>query len=198
MTEIQSKVFNLIEGNREISLEELITKSGLKQIVITNSTNALIKMKKIYATKKNESQVFSIPSPVKEKKDKKKRQVSAKSDDGFLKRDKSKFIYNGEVFGKGRLVLTIIRDYMRKRPRTKFDDLERAWPRQSLQPGYGVVRKLNDARKHKKRFFLDKEDILATADQKFAVTNQWGKANIKLFLIHAKSLGFKVTVKAGK
>lgn len=107
-------------------------------------------------------------------------------------RDTSKLKFNGELYGKGRLVLAVVKKYVEDNPRTTFSKLKEVFP-DELQPRYGVVEEFSKAKKisaDRDRFFLKAEDLIKVGDKKIAVCNQFGSHNLPLK--HFKSLGFVI------
>lgn len=111
------------------------------------------------------------------------------------KKDHSKYTFKGKSYGKGRLVLAVVKDYVSNNPNTSFDDLKKAFP-DSWQAGgakkldnRAVFGKLSDAEKkssenaNNKRFHFFKEgETIQLSDEVIAVSNQWGIGNIGGFV----------------
>jgi len=108
------------------------------------------------------------------------------------KRDTSKYTFNGEAFAKSRLVLAVVKDYVRKNPDTTFDGLKKAFPDEwqadkPNQRNRAVFVRLADAEKlfedkgHRRHFFKEGETI-QLSDEVIAVSNQWGIGNIGGFV----------------
>ncbi len=107
-------------------------------------------------------------------------------------RDTSKLKFNGELYGKGRLVLAVVKKYVEDNPKTTLTKLKEIFPNE-LQPRYGVVEEVSKAKKisaDRDRFFLKPEDLIKVGDKKIAVCNQFGSHNLPLK--HFKSLGFVI------
>jgi hypothetical protein len=104
-------------------------------------------------------------------------------------KDYTKYEFNERTYGKGRLVLAVVKYYMERNPNTKFSELKNKF---SNNQGMVVLateaeaRKLYEEKKYK-RHFLNSGEIIQTDDKTFiAVSNQWGK-NIKDFIILCKN-----------
>lgn len=109
------------------------------------------------------------------------------------RRDKTKYMFQGKVYPKNRLVLAIIKNYVQQNNPT-YEKLAEVFDK-SLQGSLGVVELYDNALKisdAKKRFFLNEEDIIYLADSKIVVCTQWGIFNIVKFIKQAKSLGFDI------
>jgi len=106
-------------------------------------------------------------------------------------RDKTKYMFEGKVYPKNRLVLAIIKKYVEQN-NPSYQVLQNIFDK-SLQGSLGVVElydnaiKISDA---SKRFFMKDEDILTLYGSKVVVCTQWGIFNIIKFIKRAQSLGF--------
>ncbi|MGO8749404.1 MAG: hypothetical protein ACLQNE_25885 [Thermoguttaceae bacterium] len=115
--------------------------------------------------------------------------------------DKTKYRFEGQDLGKGRLVLSVIRKHVQTNPRTAFSSLEKSFPKE-LQGVYGCFATVEKAkqiweRKKRKRHFLNPEDIIELEDSKIAVCSQWGRGkentgNIGSFVETARGLGYSI------
>lgn len=111
-------------------------------------------------------------------------------------RDLSKFQFESEVYGKGRLVLAVVRASVLKSPPKNCGDLKLRFP-DKLQGAWGVVSNVQEVEKRlgakaKKRYFINEDEIIHLAsNEAVAVSNQWGN-NFDGFLSHARELGFKI------
>ncbi|OFY85378.1 MAG: hypothetical protein A3F72_03685 [Bacteroidetes bacterium RIFCSPLOWO2_12_FULL_35_15] len=107
-------------------------------------------------------------------------------------RDTSKLKFNGELYGKGRLVLAVVQKYMLDNPKTTFTKLKEVFP-DELQPRYGMIQEVSKAKKisaDRDRYFLKPEDLIKVGDKKVAVCNQFGSHNLPLK--YFKTLGFVI------
>lgn len=108
-------------------------------------------------------------------------------------RDKTKYMFEGKVFPKNRLVLAIIKKYADEHNPT-FNELNEVFDR-SLQGSLGVVELYETAIKTSdaaKRYFLKDADVLVLNNEKVVVCTQWGIFNIVKFIKRAQSLGFNI------
>ena len=109
--------------------------------------------------------------------------------------DKTKYIFNGNSFGKGRLVLAVVEKYVSDNPNTSRQQLDNKFP-SKLQGSIGVVTSIEEAegKFEGKRHFV-KSPIKLT-DATVAVCSQWGVNNINDFLEHVSlELGFSIDEK---
>jgi Endonuclease NucS len=113
-------------------------------------------------------------------------------------KDLTKYNFNGEVYGKSRLVLAVVKAYLQDKPKTTFEGLKAAFP-DSNQGSWGVIALQERGqevfnRSGYYRYFIDDSDVLRTADQKaIVVCNEWGVGNIGKFIERARELGFQIT-----
>ena len=110
-------------------------------------------------------------------------------------RDKTKYMFEGKVYPKNRLVLAIIKKYIAENP-VSFDELNKVFDK-SLQGSLGVIETYDNAQKisdASKRYFMKDEDILFLTDTKTVVCTQWGIFNIVKFVKRAEALGFEIEI----
>lgn len=111
-------------------------------------------------------------------------------------KDTTKYYFDGKVYGKGRLVLAVVKRYIELNPSTTFAELQRAFPAM-CQGSIGVVATTEQANyiytvSGRKRHFLDHGDLIQLQDGPVAVSNQWGIGNIDKFIKRAAELRFLV------
>lgn len=108
-------------------------------------------------------------------------------------RDKTKYMLDGKVYPKNRLVLAIVKKYTEQHNPT-FEQLNNVFDK-SLQGSLGVVETYENAAQISdcaKRYFMKDEDVLSLNGQKVVVCTQWGIFNIVKFVKRAQSLGFVI------
>ncbi len=114
--------------------------------------------------------------------------------DGEVKRrDTTKYLFNGVVYSKNRLVLAIVKDYTEKN-QVSFRELSEIF-HSSLQGSIGVVERVEiaqDRQDYQIRFFTAETEIITLTDGNVYVCNQWGILNIPRFLSRAKELGYVI------
>lgn len=119
-----------------------------------------------------------------------------KSDPKEVKaKDFSKYLFNGNTYGKSRLVLAVVKKYVEDHHPATFDELEEAFP-SSIQGSLGVVRRIEDVSdKYKgvggvKRYFVGDVIELASGEQVIVCT-QFGAPNTEKFVEHVTNkLGY--------
>lgn len=111
-------------------------------------------------------------------------------------RDFSKYSFNGQLYGKGRLALAVISAYVSENDGMTQHDLAKVFPNH-LQGSHGVFCGLDEAlrlydQERRKRYFIKNEEIVELADGLIAVCNQWGRANIDSLIEAARELGYEI------
>ena len=114
-------------------------------------------------------------------------------DDALKTRDKTKYLFEGRICLKNRLVYEVVKKFILDNPNISFNELNDVFY-DKLQGSFGVVRIKSTIDEQKKiRYFYKDEDTLKLADETLVVvSNQWGKENIKPFIVLAKSLGYEI------
>lgn len=111
--------------------------------------------------------------------------------------DRTKFIYNGEKYNKGRLVLAVMKDYVGDHNKKTFSELRKDFPH-DLQGSSGVFVTKEEAigkfeRTGYKRYYIKDDELIKLEDESvIAVTTQWGKGNIHKFIDRAREFGYKI------
>lgn len=110
-------------------------------------------------------------------------------------KDHTHYLFNGIEYNKRKLVLAVIKDWISKHSPKAFDDLLQAFP-QEIRGG-GMFVPLAEAkaiyeRQGIDRHFLGDDEIIQFSDSQFAISNQWGKGNIKKFLDQTMKLGYEI------
>ena len=114
-----------------------------------------------------------------------------------------KYIFNGAEYGIGRIVLTIIMEYMKKNKNVTLDELQKIFSGElqrckkykffkadNIVEEYPEAERINKDSK-KERFFM-KDAISLNNGKKVVVCREWGKDNIDQFITKAEKLGFKI------
>ena len=105
-------------------------------------------------------------------------------------RDYSKYIFEGQTYGKGKLVLAVVQKYVAENPSVTFDDLQKAFP-DSLQGSKGVVRLSSSVSPEDKgvggvkRYYINAGEVITIAGKEILVSDQWGAGNIEKFIKNA-------------
>ena len=110
--------------------------------------------------------------------------------------DYTKYSFNGLLLGKGRFVLEVVKEYLKRNPLT-FGELKHVFP-DEMQGSTGVINKFDFVEtkygnKSDKRHYLKDNEILISSDNiKFVVSTEWGVGNINRVLDFANNEGFQV------
>ena len=112
-------------------------------------------------------------------------------------RSLQKYIFQGEQYGKGPLVLAVVKHYLKENPKATLKQLQENIFPNSLMHRFGIVADLKIAESFgaRPRFFLREDQIITLGDKKtkVVVCNQFTFDNLQPFLKHIKSnLGLKV------
>lgn len=112
-------------------------------------------------------------------------------------KDTNQYTFEGEKYGKARLVLAVISDFVQNNSNITYAELAQKFHKK-LQGSVGVFATREEAEEiysktSRKRHFLKPEEIIKLADSEIAVSTQWGASNIQNFLEAAKLLGYKIT-----
>ena len=114
-----------------------------------------------------------------------------------MSKDKSTYTFNGNTYGKGRLVLAVVEQYVSDNPGLAKEELEEKFPA-ALQGSIGVLSSIEEAEgKYKgKRHFVKNPIRLTNAT--IAVCSQWGAGNLEGFLQHTTGeLGYAINEESG-
>ena len=108
-------------------------------------------------------------------------------------RDKTRYMFNGNVYLKNKLVLAVVKDYVLKNQAITCSELKVVFDK-SLQGSIGVVEYEHIAKQRKDyqvRFFAKDDEVLQLIDGDMFVCSQWGVLNISNFIKRAEQLGYK-------
>ena len=109
-------------------------------------------------------------------------------------RDKTRYMFNGNVYLKNKLVLAVVKDYVSKNQAITCNELKTVFDK-SLQGSIGVVEYENIAMQRKDyqvRFFAKEDEILQLIDGNMMVCSQWGVLNISNFIKRAEQIGYVI------
>ncbi len=118
------------------------------------------------------------------------------------KRDYTQYRFDGQVVGKGRLVLLLVQRFVADHPDAAFDELRGAFPDnlQAESPTQFSTQRKVVARfgevedSERRRFFVGAEDRIAVGQDVVVVSREWNITNIRSVLARAVELGYVVTV----
>jgi hypothetical protein len=109
--------------------------------------------------------------------------------------DRTRYKFMGNEYGKNRLVLAIIKNYVQHNDNCTLESLQTIFPRR-LQGTYGVVDTFENAneiytRTKLQRHFLD-NIIRLRSGQQIVVCTQWRIDNINQFINKAREIGYDI------
>lgn len=108
-----------------------------------------------------------------------------------------KYYFENYEYGKGRLVLAVVKAYVRDNPNVTFEELKAIFPDYIIKKPYGILQKIEYV-KHKypndyyKRFFVKPNELIHLQDSHICVCTQWEKRYIDKFINKSISLGYEI------
>lgn len=113
------------------------------------------------------------------------------------KRNIKKYAFNNQSYGKGRLVLAVVKEYVVDHPKTSFVELASVFPKE-LQGSSGVFVEQAVAedvfeRAGHKRHFIKPDELIKLDNIKIAVSTEWSVENIDKIIEKAETLGYLIT-----
>lgn len=111
------------------------------------------------------------------------------------KKDLTRYLYNGQKFGKSRLVLAVISDFVEKNPSVTFSQLKEKFPAnlQGSEVFTTFEEANNKANDNNKRNFIKPNELITLGDAStIAVSTQWGINNINRFIDHCKIMNINL------
>lgn len=106
-------------------------------------------------------------------------------------KDYTKYIFNGNKYGKNRLVLAVIKDYVNNNPTITYEDLQVVFPN-SLQGIETFTTETEAKQKKDRRNFIKKNELITLSNATIAVSTQWGIGNIEPFINHCKGMNIDI------
>ena len=110
------------------------------------------------------------------------------------KRDTTRYMFEGNVYLKNRLVLAVVHAYVRDHPDISRSELKSVFSK-SLQGSLGVVEFAEIAELRgdcNVRFFAKEDEVVHLCDGDVYVCSQWGILNIPNFIKYATQLNYKI------
>lgn len=114
-------------------------------------------------------------------------------------RDTTKYELDGVRYGKSRVALAIVKEYLKRHPEVTASAQLTAKGvfEKALQGSMAVIRPLAEAKTYagyEKRFFCSDDEMLSLDDGVFVVSSQWSANNVDRLINRAKELGIDVTI----
>lgn len=110
------------------------------------------------------------------------------------KRDTTRYLFEGYIYLKNRLVLAIVKAYVANNGSITCQQLKQVFDK-SLQGSIGVVESVEIAKlrsDYSVRFFAKPDEVIHLSDGDMFVCTQWGIGNIINFIKRAEQLGFEI------
>ncbi|RZK27049.1 MAG: hypothetical protein EOO43_00885 [Flavobacterium sp.] len=111
--------------------------------------------------------------------------------DSVKNKDYTKYLFKGQKFGKNRLVLEVIKDFVERNPTITYSQLQAKFPNY-LQGRETFTTEALAKLKNDRRNFIEPNELISLSDETIAVSTQWGIANIKPFIEHCKSMNIDI------
>lgn len=106
-------------------------------------------------------------------------------------KDYTKYIFNGNKYGKNRLVLAVVKDYVNNNPTITYEELQVVFPN-SLQGIETFTTETEAKQKKDRRNFIKKNELITLSNATIAVSTQWGIVNIEPFINHCKGMNIDI------
>ena len=111
-------------------------------------------------------------------------------------KDTTKYRFGGKTHFKNRLVLAVVKAYVKDTPAITYDKLKKVFP-DILQGSYGVFMKSSAARKiyndsSRWRHFHKRGENIKINGARISVCTEWTITNINGFIYRAEELGFEI------
>ena len=205
----QSKIIDFVSNNPNCDAKEIANGTKLKSDVVATSIKKLLEIgtiirkekgKKLSYTSQTISPIDETPvvdeTPVTEiSKEKESAAVTPKEKTKSAGRDLTKYKFNGGEYGKGPLVLAVVKKFVEDKPKTTIQNLAKAFPPELLFR-FGIFQEMKEAHKisnGRPRYSLKPEQTIKLKDGKsIAVCNQFTSETIKPFLKAAKENGYSI------
>lgn len=111
-------------------------------------------------------------------------------------KDYTKYIFKGSEYNKRKLVLAVIQTWITENNPSTFSHLIEAFPlnihRSKLFVPLDEAKATYERQNIPRHFMNDDEVIEFSPNEKYAISNQWGKGNIEAFINNAKNLGYEI------
>jgi hypothetical protein len=108
-------------------------------------------------------------------------------------RDYSKYAFNGQSYGKNRLVLAVIKAFVEQNSSITFSQLKAKFP-DNLQGSEIFTTETLAKQKRDRRNFIEPEELISLTDETIAVSTQWGINNIIPFIEHCRRMGMLIKI----
>ncbi len=114
-------------------------------------------------------------------------------------KDYTKYIFKGQKFGKGRLVLAVVTDYVKNNQSISFPELKTIFPDEIqydsfMNQKYGIIQTESLVRDQNwdKHFFTNDNEKINLHGTTILISREWGANNISQFLRSAENAGIQI------
>ncbi len=112
-------------------------------------------------------------------------------------RDYTKYEFNGILHHKNRLVLAVIKQYVKENQKTTYAKLRMVFSKNLSNNGVfdtlEVAHDINNRNGHPRHFIKDEDVVKLSDGETIAVSTEWSITNNRGFLIKARKLGYEIT-----
>jgi len=116
------------------------------------------------------------------------------TDDNIVRKDITRYLFNGKQLNKRRLVLECIRQYIEDSGERNPETLKELFP-DCLQGSMGIIKPAVEAERYSNatdHYFFNDEDVLNLKDGPYVVCKDWTVHNIQRFLDLMETLGYEI------
>lgn len=193
MAKTNQKLLTFLEQNPKSTKNHIQEATGLKGLELYNLLRKLTKEETII---EHPNQTYSITTigGTEEQEPVQQTTNSLTVKPKAPTRDSSKYLFEGEEYGKGPLVRAVVSKYIEDNPKTTYKRLKEVFPDELLKR-FGIFQDEKTAKEiapKGKRYFEKPEQMIKLKDRSIVVCNQFTLDNIQPFLEVAKGLGYKI------
>lgn len=108
-------------------------------------------------------------------------------------KDLTKYKFNDQFYGKGRLIQAILIDFISKRKNITLEQLQNIFPK-SLNGKFQVIEDIKIIKRlgHSRTRYYSDSIIILKDGTKCSITSQWGSGNVyNIFVLLKKYYGYK-------
>ncbi len=182
-----------LEANPKSNKDSIKAATSLGGLFLYTTMKTLIGQQKITEHADGEEKTYSL-GPVKHEgiaPEHVKKEARPKS----TGRDNSKFSFQDNEYGKGRLVQAVVKAHVAANPNVTLEELETAFPPQ-LMPRFGKLRTEAAAKEiapKGKRYFEKDNDKICLIDCHIVICNQHTLSTTQAFIATATELGYEIS-----
>ena len=191
------QITSLGEGNE--TTYSLAEPQSEEQPIAEEAPQPVVVSEEVQVTNEQAGQVEQTVTVVdeaanEENKEKGQQDIKATATKSTTSRDNTKYVFEKETYGKGKLVVACLKKIIELNPSTTFAHLKELFP-DTLMKRFGVFEEIKKAKEisgTRDRYFFKEEDVIKLADKKVVICSQWTAGLIAEFIKTAKTNGFKI------